>query len=101
MSSSLLLASLSLNSEGRWNDVKSSLQRTSYVRKGKIIKIQCEKPSSSSHSLPLTQRRGLSPHPRISLHLLLVLSEQIVSNTILPLHGCASRSYPEHFPGLT
>lgn len=41
------------------------------------------------------------PHPRISLQLLPVLSEQITSNTALPLHGRASLSYREHFPGLT
>lgn len=94
------LFSISLNSECRQKNVTNSQQRKSYMKKSKMLKRQWEKLRSSR--LPSTQGTlRAHPHPKMQLQLLPVLFEQITCNTILPLHGRASLSYREHFPGLT
>lgn len=93
------LFSMSLDSEGRRENVGNSQQRKSYM-KSKMLKRQWEKLHSSSPHFTQAMLRA-DPHPKIKLQLLLALFEEITCNTVLPLHGRASLSYHEHFPGLT
>lgn len=86
--------------ELRWKNVRNFQQRKSSMKRSKMLK----RPWGKFHSRSLHFHSGNTdgdPHPKIQLQLLLVLFEQITCSPVVPLHGRASLSYREHFPGLT